>query len=411
VPLNLSPSRRAAQARLHEFVPHAGGTYASRRNFDLGPPHSEQVSRLSPYLQRRMLLETEVVDAVLAQHTPAQAEKFLQEVLWRTYWKGWLEMHPGVWLAYTQALAAPPKSGLVKPLAQAMGGATGIACFDAWVQELRDTGYLHNHARMWFASIWIFTLRLPWEQGAQFFLSQLLDGDPASNTLGWRWVAGLQTRGKIYLASSQNIAQFTQQRFAATPNLATQAALSPADAQAASPVRLPAELPSLPEAPPAGRLGLLVHGEDLCLEHSEVAAWPMAAVATLGPQWIADATNLSALPLNFSEAAMQEAAARLQSFFNVASTALAPPALPRPTPAALVAAVQAWMQAAQLQAVVVVLPHVGPWGDLLAALLQLPQVITFRRRHDRLLYPGADRGFFHFRKQLPTYFAGRLSEQ
>jgi hypothetical protein len=38
-------------------------------------------------------------------------------------------------------------------------------------------------------------------------------------------------------------------------------------------------------------------------------------------------------------------------------------------------------------------------------------VVTFRRRHDRLLYPGADRGFFHFRKQLPTYFAGRLSER
>ncbi len=68
------------------------------------------------------------------------------------------------------------------------------------------TGYLHNHARMWFASIWIFTLRLPWELGADFFLRHLLDGDPASNTLSWRWVGGMQTMGKTYLARADNIA-------------------------------------------------------------------------------------------------------------------------------------------------------------------------------------------------------------
>ena len=94
------------------------------------------------------------------------------------------------------------------------GGATGIDCFDAWARELVATGYLHNHARMWFASIWIFTLRLPWELGADFFLRHLIDGDPASNTLSWRWVAGLQTAGKTYLATAENIARFTGGRFA-----------------------------------------------------------------------------------------------------------------------------------------------------------------------------------------------------
>ena len=43
---------------------------------------------------------------------------------------------------------------------------------------------------MWFASIWIFTLKLPWQKGAEFFLRELYDGDAASNTLSWRWVAG-----------------------------------------------------------------------------------------------------------------------------------------------------------------------------------------------------------------------------
>ena len=66
---------------------------------------------------------------------------------------------------------------------------------------------------MWFASIWIFTLELPWQLGAEFFLKHLLDGDPASNTLGWRWVAGIQTQGKHYLASEWNIKKFTNNRF------------------------------------------------------------------------------------------------------------------------------------------------------------------------------------------------------
>ena len=66
---------------------------------------------------------------------------------------------------------------------------------------------------MWFASIWIFTLKLPWQLGAEFLLQHLYDGDAASNTLGWRWVAGIQTKGKNYLASEWNIKKFTNNRF------------------------------------------------------------------------------------------------------------------------------------------------------------------------------------------------------
>ena len=66
---------------------------------------------------------------------------------------------------------------------------------------------------MWFASIWIFTLKLPWQKGAEFFMQYLYDGDAASNTLSWRWVAGLQTKGKNYSAQSWNISKFTNNKY------------------------------------------------------------------------------------------------------------------------------------------------------------------------------------------------------
>ena len=66
---------------------------------------------------------------------------------------------------------------------------------------------------MWYASIWIHTLKMPWYLGADLFLNNLLDGDPASNTLSWRWVAGIQTKGKAYLAKDWNIEKFTKNRF------------------------------------------------------------------------------------------------------------------------------------------------------------------------------------------------------
>ena len=66
---------------------------------------------------------------------------------------------------------------------------------------------------MWFASIWIYTLNLPWQLGAEFFMNHLLDADPASNTLSWRWVAGLHTKNKQYITSAENIKKFTDNKY------------------------------------------------------------------------------------------------------------------------------------------------------------------------------------------------------
>ena len=91
------PTRAAGLARMNAFVPHAGRAYAEGRNSDLGPGRPSAVSQLSPWLRYRLLNEQEVCAAVLERHSLAAAEKYVQEVLWRTYWKGWLEMRPGIW--------------------------------------------------------------------------------------------------------------------------------------------------------------------------------------------------------------------------------------------------------------------------------------------------------------------------
>lgn len=95
------PATRAAGLdRLARFVPLAGRDYAAGRNSDYGPDGPSAVSRLSPYLRYRMISEQEVVANVLARHSLRASEKYVQEVLWRTYWKGWLEMRPLVWARY-----------------------------------------------------------------------------------------------------------------------------------------------------------------------------------------------------------------------------------------------------------------------------------------------------------------------
>ncbi|MGL6209240.1 MAG: FAD-binding domain-containing protein, partial [Paracoccaceae bacterium] len=212
---NLTATRTEALARLASFVPRAGKSYALSRNLDV--PEHPYVSGLSPWLRHRLVTEAEVIAAVQRAH-PAGADAFLAEVWWRTYWKGWLELRPNIWADYQRGVEAGMNRMATEDLLRARVhtaclGRTGIEGFDHWAQELVSTGYLHNHARMWFASIWIFTLRLPWELGADFFLRHLLDGDPASNTLSWRWVAGLHTPGKTYLATAENIAANTEGRY------------------------------------------------------------------------------------------------------------------------------------------------------------------------------------------------------
>jgi deoxyribodipyrimidine photo-lyase len=381
------PNRAAALSRLHAFVPHAGRDYAAGRNFDAGPGAAAHVSMLSPYLRHRMITEREVVSAVLTRHSLGAAEKYVQEVLWRTYWKGWLEMRPGVWQSFLQTRDHVRESfPNTRAIQAAENGMTGIEGFDDWARELVETGYLHNHARMWFASIWIFTLRLPWALGADFFLRHLIDADAASNTLSWRWVAGLQTAGKTYLATAENINRYTNGRFS-PKGLATRAeALVEGPVAAPSPIaelaRYDAHAPSL----------LLITHEDMNPETVIPASDMIKSAVVAVPHELLWGEQ----PQHFVSHAAADLATRVQEHYacHVGTEA----SLNGQT---LIAAAEA----AKARQIITPYTPVGPVADRLRAIA--PEIeragldlIQVRRPWDSQFWPHAKKGFFPFKEQI-----------
>ena len=392
--LRFEPTRAAGLDRLRDFVPRAGRDYAANRNHDLpGHPH---VSSLSPYVRHRAVTEAEVAAAVLDRFAPSTAQKFLQEVVWRTYWKGWLERRPAVWDWYLRDLDAArnrlaTESGLRRGWEAACRGETGIAPFDAWARELARTGYMHNHARMWFASIWVHTLHLPWELGADFFLRHLLDGDPASNTLSWRWVAGLHTRGKTYVARASNIGKYTGGRFD-TSELGHR--LTPGRDVAAlegPPAPDPAEVPDDADLTPGLRTGLLLHDEDMHPAYLfKRGLRPVAGAMLIQPRGRSP-FEVSARVVDFTLALAEDAVARHGGDMDVAA------------PTQSIADIRAWAGRAALQQIVTPYAPVGPTRtalDALAAQLDIPLVRPIRA-WDQAAWPHCTAGFFKLKKRMP----------
>jgi len=212
--MTIKPTRIEAKKNLTYFIEEKLVNYSKLRNFKIDIDDKTTTSNLSPYITHGILSENEVIRESLKKHSYLTSEKFIQEILWRIYWRGWLELRPQVWKNYLKNLKKlKDEFKDNRKYIQVTEGNSDIECFNDWVKELKESNYLHNHARMWFASIWIFTFNLPWELGAAFFMKYLYDGDTASNTLSWRWVAGIQTKGKHYLAKEWNIRKFTNEKY------------------------------------------------------------------------------------------------------------------------------------------------------------------------------------------------------
>ena len=386
------PTRAAGLARLDAFVGRAAQHYTRKRNHDLGPDNRSNVSALSPWLRHRLITEEDVLRSVLAHHSVSAAQKFVQEVFWRTYFKGWLEQRPSVWRAYQRGVLSgfetlDRNADLNTRYRSAVAGQTGIDCFDAWAKELAQTGYLHNHTRMWFASIWMFTLRLPWELGADFFLRHLLDGDPASNTLSWRWVAGLHTKGRTYLARPDNIARYTEGRFRPSGLSRTAEALTEDTEHPRVPI-------ARSDPPPDGPYLLVLTEDDLC-GAALIPHEPEGVIGVLATQ------GRSPQPVGAHAAAFAEQAMQSVLFPHKA----------RPAHAENWAA--AILDAAKAAGARTVVTPFAPIGPARARLDQAEptlrkaglDVLRVRRRYDSEAWPHAKAGYFGLKKKIPGILA------
>ncbi len=389
-------SRTAGLVRLEEFSADAALRYQKQRNFDRGPDRRDNVSMLSPYLRHRLILEREVLTGVLARHSATAVSRFVEEVFWRAYYKGWLEQRPTVWSTYRSDVGRlltrlEGDKDLAERYEAAVAGRTGIDCFDVWARELVDTGYLHNHTRMWFASIWVFTLELPWQLGADFFYRHLVDGDPASNTLSWRWVCGLHTRGKTYLARASNISKCTDNRFHPRGLAPVAEPLTEAVAHSLKP------LPTAQVAPYGERFGLLMTEEDCSPELLPLHAAPTAIASTCSIE------QRSPLPVGqiaraFTLAAIEDTEQRAGEHFGVAVDSL--------MESDLTGALLDWAESQDLRQIVTAYCPVGPAAERLAAAREkLSQkgirLIQLRRGYDSRAWPHATAGYFKLKSRIP----------
>jgi len=175
--------------------------YADTRNKLNG-----NVSRLSFYVRHGALGIREVAESVRKRFGKSyDAAKFWQELGWRQFWRTLY----GLWGdgIYEDREAAKVLLGIgaeEELPAEIAEGRTGLVCMDETVRELVGTGYIHNHARMWFASFVVHFRKLGWRAGERFFYRHLLDGDPASNALSWQWVASTFSH-RAYLFNRENI--------------------------------------------------------------------------------------------------------------------------------------------------------------------------------------------------------------
>jgi deoxyribodipyrimidine photo-lyase len=288
--------RRAGLARLAGIDPVA---YATSRNHVGGA-----VTRLSPWIRHGVLSIAEVRDHALERvRTPEDATKLVSELGWRDYWQQvYATLGPAIGRDIEPPAACrrggPP---LDRMPADVLDAATGMACIDEFVRRLHDTGWLHNHERMWLASWLVHVRGVHWRAGADWFLEHLLDGDPASNHLSWQWVAGTFS-AKPYLFNRDNLETYTSGIHCRPCPLlgrcAVEGTYEALDARvfttAAPTARPPLRIPPAPAwttpraAAPARRPLAWLTLDSASATGPAVAAWPDAPrLFVVDPRWLA----------------------------------------------------------------------------------------------------------------------------
>ena len=398
-------TRQDALTAWSDFLPSVPAYAQARNHVQEGHVN---VSRLGAGIRFRTLIEDEIIEDTLNHHKFEAAEKWLQEVCWRRYWKGWLEMRPQVWGQWRRRvrLLRQTLPAEILERADAVSAArSGVTCIDRIASELVDTGYLHNHARMWWASFWIHVESLPWELGADFLFRHLLDADPASNTLSWRWVAGLQTPGKSYLVRRSNIEKYApgylsgdqagSERLA--DGVVTAAVMEHCDDLNKEPL---AAYP-ISFAQTNGRTGLWLHADDLLPEIGPLAGLAPASIVGC----ISDSIYRTEYRLG---------ARRIESLHTVISDGLSRAAAHYGCPSVIVEAddpvegLVSWACEHKLVEVVAFAPFVGPTHDILDRLKKGFEsagirLALVRRLSDETAFSFATAGFFPFWQKMSRH--------
>jgi deoxyribodipyrimidine photo-lyase len=175
--------------------------YARTRNFLDGA-----VTYLSPYISRGVISLPMVKDTILKKHTVQEAEKLIQELAWRAYWQQvWQQVGDTI----TNDLKQPQQDVVQhKMISNIENATTGIHAIDKGIKQLYKTGYMHNHCRMYTASLACNIAKAHWLIPSKWMYYHLLDGDIASNSLSWQWVAGTFSSKKYY-CNQENINKYT----------------------------------------------------------------------------------------------------------------------------------------------------------------------------------------------------------
>ena len=180
--------------------------YNRNRNFLNG-----SVTKLSPYFRHGCLTLKEASDNAKTRFDE-HAEKFIFELAWRDYWRHvWYDKGNDIFSDMEDPKVALGDKLMPDFIRQ---GITGLPCMDGFIRDLTYDGYVHNHARMWFAAYVVHWLKVDWREAADWFENNLLDGDKASNHLSWQWVASLFS-SKPYYFNKENLARYTGEKYCA----------------------------------------------------------------------------------------------------------------------------------------------------------------------------------------------------
>jgi deoxyribodipyrimidine photo-lyase len=208
-PPTISPTVGGRAAALRALQAFDVRGYATGRNYVV----NGAVSRLAPYLRHGVITLAEVRDDVLRRAGTGTSSKFISELAWRFFWH-LIYRHEGdrIYTEMEQPKYNRPRARELP--ADVAAAATGLTCMDRSLQDLYTTGYMHNHARMWFASYLVHHRGVHFSIGATLFDRHLLCGDPAPNWLSWQWVDSSFSH-KPYIFNKDNVYKFSRGAYCA----------------------------------------------------------------------------------------------------------------------------------------------------------------------------------------------------